>query len=227
MTNQNGEAGQTADEESRSKARIDFLFHMYNQIFHDIDRHILVVWQSLSLVVGGFAVFALVEKQVIPLDIATALIILLVAWAIAHVYDAAHWYDRSIAIITNIERQFLTQSDLRDIHHYFESHRQKPRMIMHLRIQYAFASILGLIVLYYHFTTRVVPGFGLPITAFEPLRALPYFVLLVSTVLVLRLRGRRHRDYNDFIMRSPGAPIQSVAASTVSGEQMPASKPQT
>src|SRR5713101_733047 len=118
----------TPNDDSRAKARTDFLFHMYNQIFHDIDRHILVIWQSLSVLIGGLAVFALAEKQIISLDMASALVVLLVAWAIAHVYDAGHWYDRSIAIITNIERQFLKPTDLREIHYYFESHRKRPQM---------------------------------------------------------------------------------------------------
>ena len=46
--------------------RKEFLLKMYDQMFNDINTHILVVWQSVGVVVGAFAVFALVEKNIIP-----------------------------------------------------------------------------------------------------------------------------------------------------------------
>ena len=98
------------------KARSDFLIAMYNQMMNDINRHIIVVWQDVGVLLGAFAVFALVEKQILSLDIATALIILLCIWMLAHVYDASYWYNRNLVIIANIERQFLRDSDLKEIH---------------------------------------------------------------------------------------------------------------
>src|SRR5262245_16570834 len=106
----------------KAKRRSDFLIAMYGKLMNDINRHIVVVWQSVGVLFGAFAVFALVEKQVISLDIAASLIIFLCAWVIAHVYDAGYWYNRNLVIIANIERQFLRRSDLRDIHYYFGKH---------------------------------------------------------------------------------------------------------
>jgi hypothetical protein len=77
------------------KARSDFLIAMYNQLMNDINRHIVVVWQSVGVLFGAFAVFALVEKQIISLDVATSLIVLLCAWVVAHVHDASYWYNRN------------------------------------------------------------------------------------------------------------------------------------
>jgi hypothetical protein len=77
------------------KARSDFLIAMYNQLMNDINRHIVVVWQSVGVLFGAFAVFALVEKQTISLDVATSLIVLLCAWVVAHVHDASYWYNRN------------------------------------------------------------------------------------------------------------------------------------
>jgi hypothetical protein len=43
--------------------RSDFLLKMYDQMFNDIDTHILVVWQSVAVVVGAFAVLADIQKR--------------------------------------------------------------------------------------------------------------------------------------------------------------------
>jgi hypothetical protein len=69
--------------------RKEFLLKVYDQMFNDIDTHILVVWQSVGVVVGAFAVFALVEKNIIPIDYACSLMVMLSAWLIAHLYDAS------------------------------------------------------------------------------------------------------------------------------------------
>lgn len=93
-----------ADEFNSEKARSDFLIAMYNQLMGDINRHIVVVWQSVTTLVGAFAAWSLVEKNVISLDIAVTLIVGLSAWVLAHVYDAAYWYNRNLVIIANIEK---------------------------------------------------------------------------------------------------------------------------
>ena len=108
------------------------LLQMYDQMFNDINRHIMVVWQSVGVLVGAFAIFALTEKQVVTVDVAASLIVLIAGWSLAHLYDAAYWYNRNLVIIANIERQFLRQSDLRDIHYYFGAHRPTNLMITHL-----------------------------------------------------------------------------------------------
>src|SRR3954469_13812369 len=141
-------------------ARKEFLLKMYDQMFNDINTHILVVWQSVGVLVGAFALFALAEKGVLPTDIATAMIVLLASWLLAHLQDASYWYNRNLVIIANIERQFLVESDLRDIHYYFGEHRPQNRMISHLRIQFAFGASLGAIMLLVHFVRQVVPGFS-------------------------------------------------------------------
>ncbi len=109
--------------------RAELLLKMYDQMFNDINRHIMVVWQSIGVVVGALTIFALVEKNVVSLDIAVSIVLLLCAWLLAHLFDAAYWYNRNLVIIANIERQFLTQDDLKNIHYYFGKHRPKNKMI--------------------------------------------------------------------------------------------------
>jgi hypothetical protein len=192
-----------------SDNREELLLKMYDQLFNDINRHITVIWQSISVVIGAFAVFALVEKKVVSLDIASAIIILLVAWLIAHLYDAAYWYNRNLTMIANIERQFLKKEDLRNIQYYFGKHRPVNSMLTHLKIQYALGVGLGGLVLLYHFINRVAPGFNAPIANFDPIRALPYVLVIVSVIYLVWLRKNRHDSYKEFLENSPGIEVDT------------------
>lgn len=191
--------------------RDEFLVEMYQQMFNDINRHIMVVWQSVGVVVGAFAIFALVEKHVLSLDIAASIMILLCAWLYAHLVDSGYWYNRNLAIIANIERQFLTKDDLRNIHYYFGKHRPTNKMITHLRIQQALGVGLSGLILLYHFLTRVWPGFSLPLSMFEPVRALPYVVAVAAIIYGVFLRKDRDKAYAEFIENSPGIDVDTQA----------------
>jgi fumarate reductase subunit C len=189
--------------------RDELLLKMYDQLFNDINRHITVIWQSVSVVVGAFAIFALAEKKVVTLDIATAIIVLLVNWLIAHLYDAAYWYNRNLTMIANIERQFLTKKDLKDIHYCFGKHRPANKMLTHLKIQYALGIGLGGTVLLFHFMIRVFPGFNSPISCFDPVRSLPYVLLFISIIYLFFLRRNRKESYKEFLKNSPGIDIDT------------------
>jgi len=184
--------------------RKELLLRMYDQLFNDINRHILVVWQSVGLVVGAFAVLALAEKQVITIDIATSLFVLLAAWLVAHLYDASYWYNRNLVMIANIEKLFLESDDLRRVHYYFGRHRPKNRMISHLRIQYVLAIGLSAIVMMFHFLTRVAPGFDSSLQYFDLQRALPYLTLLAAIIYLWRAKRGDDERYAEFLANSPG-----------------------
>lgn len=179
-------------------------------MFNDIDTHILVVWQSVGVVVGAFAVFALVEKNIIPIDFACSLMIMLSAWLIAHLYDASYWYNRNLVIIANIERQFLGVADLKDIHYYFGKHRAKSAMLTHLKIQYWLGIGIALLFAFYHFATRVLPGIHQPVRNFEFPRSLPYLFILLSFVLLWLLRNNRIESYEEFLRNSPGITVKTT-----------------
>ncbi|MDD5327476.1 MAG: hypothetical protein PHY02_06640 [Phycisphaerae bacterium] len=182
---------------------------MYDQMFNDINTHIMVVWQSIGAVVGAFAFFALAEKNIISVDIATALILLLVGWFIAHLYDAAYWYNRNLCIIANIEKEFLIKDDLKNIHYYMGQHRPNNAMITHIKIQYALGVGIGLLVVLYHFFTRVVPGFSSSWDNFELQHSLPYILFVVSIIYLLHLRKQRNKSYSEFLKNSPGKDIDT------------------
>lgn len=182
---------------------------MYDQMFSDINRHITVIWQSVGVVVGAFAIFALVEKSVISLDLATSIIIILCGWLFAHMLDAGYWYNRNLVIISNIERQFLLASDQKDIQYYFGAHRSKSnRMITHLRIQSALGWGILILIVLFHFLQRVAPGM-VSNSVFEPVRALPYIVLVLSLGFCWWLACDRNRSYSSFVNNSPGIPVDN------------------
>jgi hypothetical protein len=187
----------------KAEARNQLLLKMYDQMFNDINRHILVIWQSIGVVVGAFALFSLVEKQIIPIDFAAALLFLLCGWMLAQLYDSAYWYNRNLVIIANIEREFLEVADLRRIHYYFGAHRGN-KMIFHLRIQRYLAWGLILLVLIFHFATRVIPGLHLPLSNFNLQRSVPYLSLLFIFPFVNYVRNARAEAYEEFLQNSPG-----------------------
>ena len=190
--------------------RKTFLLKMYDQMFADINRNIMVVWQSIGVVVGAVALFALVEKQVLTLDWACTLFMVLAGWSIAHSQEAGYWYNRNLAIIANIERQFLRQSDLKEIHYYFGAHRPGNKLLDQLRLQVMLAAVVGLIFLGYHFQVRVAAGLKAPFSNFEWPRALPYIAAFITFAGLYRNRARLNRKYAEFLENSPGVQVDTT-----------------
>jgi hypothetical protein len=190
--------------------RKTFLIEMYKQMFADINRHMTVVWQAVSVVVGAFAVLALVEKQVIPIDIAVSLIVILCGWLYLHMIDGAYWYNRNLVIIANIERQFLVKSDLKDIQYYFGEHRSvKNRMISYFRVQAWLGIAIATLVLLFHFSTRVFPGFSAEMSSFEFSRSLPYLAAIGSLIFCWWFAWDRQESYKTFRKNSPGIQVDT------------------
>lgn len=187
-----------------------FLLKMYDQMFADINRNIMVVWQSIGVVLGTVALFPLVDKQVLTLDWACTLFIVVAGWSIAHSQQAGYWYNRNLAIIANIERQFLRQSDLKEIHYYFGAHRPANKLLDQLKLQVIMAAAVGIIFLVYHFHVRVAAGLGEPFSHFDWPRALPYIVALLTLVGLWWNRTRLDRKYMEFIENSPGVQVDTT-----------------
>lgn len=182
--------------------RREFLIHAYDQLWNHINSHLLVVWQSIGVMIGIFAALALVQKNILPLDLATALIIGAAAWLAAHVYDAAYWYNRNLAIITNIERQFLTIDDLKLVHPYFKDHRSGG-LIGHLRIQLTLAASVATVFLVYDFAVR----HPLDHLTLKDGRLLPLGTFVVGFAVLLFMRHRYEQAYGKFLRDAPGLPI--------------------
>jgi len=157
---------------------------------------------------SAFAIFALTEKQVISLDVAATLILLIAFWLLANLLDASYWYNRNLAIITHIEQEFLEAGDLKSIHYYFGKHRPNNKMITHLRIQAVLGIGVTILILAWHFSERVLPGIR-SASQPEPIRALPYIAVAIALILLVRLRHALDRKYKEFLENSPGKPIDT------------------
>lgn len=142
---------------AESDRRDEFLIAMYEQLMNDINRHITVVWQSIATLVAAVAVFGFVKDNILSFDLAVSIVILICVWLIWHVYDACYWYSRNLVIISNIERQFLIDSDLKDIHYYFGKHRPSAKMISHLRYQRHLALFVSIMFLAFHYSSVLNP----------------------------------------------------------------------
>ncbi len=191
-----------------SAGREDFLIAQYNQLMGSINRHLTVIWQSLTALIGSFTIHTLVEKNVISMDIAVSLGVLVAIWSVCHIIDAGYWYNHNLVIIANIERQFMTASDAREIHYYFTGYRQSNEMIVHLKIQMGLAISILAAVIVFHFMDRVFPGFSAPISNFDLKRSFPYMCLGSGFLIVWLLYSKRSKDYNELIERSPGKVIK-------------------
>lgn len=194
-------------------ARKELLLRMYDQMFNDINRHINVIWQPITVIIGSPVLLAAAIQGFIPIDIAEALIILLVGWLIATLYDSAYWYNRNLAIIANIERQFLTKTDLRLIHYYFGEHRTKYSMLTHMRIQWGLGVGIGAGVLLHHFLTQALPMNPYVYTPATPFRVeviFPYLAATFAFVWGYIVRKHRIKSYEEFIKNSPGKRVDTT-----------------
>lgn len=207
--------------------RDEFLVKMYEQMFNDIDRHHKIVWQVIGVLIGSFAVIALTEKGLIPIDIAVSVIVLISLWVIAHVYDSNYWYNRNLVIISNIERQFLEKEDLKNIQYYFGEHRDKNAVQTSLKIQLYIAWGLIILFLAYHFITEIYPGFMLSWeeSKIDWMKSVPYVVLLIFYMRLVRwIKKKREKDYVEFVTNSPGIEIDTSGINYGSGHPIPDKK---
>ena len=192
------------------KARSDFLIAMYNQLMNDINRHIVVVWQSVTALLGAFAAWSLIEKNIISLDVAVTFIIVIATWVIAHVYDFGYWYNRNLAMIANIERQFLKQSDLREIHYYWGKHRQSNPIIRHLKLQMWLALGIAALVLGIQFNAVIVPLFRNCFANWQAQNFLPWFAAAFGICVWYRQHRHNAKKLREFLRNSPGKEVDTT-----------------
>ncbi|SHG42181.1 hypothetical protein [Pedobacter caeni] len=183
--------------------RSDFLLAMYNQLCSEMDRHIKITWQIVGVLLSTLAVFALVDKNIMPLDIACSIILGVCALAIGIIIESNFWYNRNLVIIANIERQFLLESDSKEIQHYFTKHRSGNTYIDMMLIQMVFVIIVVLLMFIYHTSQRVVSSFSLS-NDIDYSKTMPTIVILTTIILAYLFHKKRIENYNTFVNNSPG-----------------------
>ncbi len=187
--------------------RDELLLKMYDQMLNDINRHITVTWQSIATVLGTLSILGLSQQEFMPIDFSITLILVVCTWLLSHLLDAGYWYNRNLAIIANIEKQYLKKKDLQEIHYYFGKHRPNNKMLTHLKIQFHLGLTIALLFIFYHFFTRVSPGFSESFTEFDYIRAIPYFFICFAYFYLCRLNKNKNESYQEFLKNSPGKDI--------------------
>ena len=204
------------DDDRRN--RTQFLLAMYGATWDNINRHILVVWQSVAALFAALAASYLSGKELLNPDFGTSLIVLATGWSIAHSIDSTAWYNRNLLIISNIERQFLFDADEKEIHHYFGKHRG-ARPIEHIMIQIVLAAVIGTLALMQHFAARVVPGFVAPWKDIDLWRAAPCVLAGVVLISLVWFYQDVTKKYKRLLSQSPGRMQPAAAGNGSSAEQ--------
>jgi hypothetical protein len=187
-------------------ARQEFLLRMYSELWANISRHIIVVWQSVTAVLGGGALFALAGRGVLSIDLATTLFLVVVAWSLGHLMDASAWFNRNLHIASNIERIFLGREDLQRVHFYFAEPR-RGSMIEHFRLQRVLGVTLMAIILLVHFFGRVWPHMFSAGHRSEALLGMPYIVAGGAVIALVFFGRRLQQRYALLLEESPGEPL--------------------
>lgn len=137
------------EEQTEKQARREFLINIYNQAFNNINRHITIVWQSVSILVASFVSIVFTEKYDVSIYLSYIILSFYITWMIAHLYDSNHWYTRNIHLVTNIERYFLKKKDKKRLHYFFTKHLDAKHVADTFRIQIYFARAIWAISYFY------------------------------------------------------------------------------
>lgn len=201
MSNTQPLAPKPSDMES---PRTEFLLEMYRQTSNHLNRHILLLWQSVALLGGAYAAFAFQEKNVISIHLATAIAFLLCGWFCANVFDAYAWFDRNLVIIANIERLFLDKRDAALVHPFFLDHRKPEDLVQHFKIQLFLGMMIATLVAAVHVLKQVIPSLKIPNGVFDPEVAMPYAALAISIWYCVRVKNKVFKRAADLRVSSPG-----------------------
>lgn len=191
---------------------------MYRVLWDNITRHITGTWRAIGTLVATAALFALVEKDIIPLDVATSLMVLAAGWYIAVAFDGSLWFNRNQHIVTNIEQLFLDPTnDTPLVHPYFQKHR-KPTMTTHFLVQVSVGWSLILLFLTYHWNTRIVGNLNSS-APIQLTKALPYIFGIGILILTFYLQRKNKKSLCRLQSGSPGhIAIQQLHSRTESSQ---------
>lgn len=185
--------------------RKEFLLSIYNQMWSNINRHILLTWQPVALIFTVIGLFALAGNNIVNYAIIISIVILFCGWYLAHIIDSSHWFNRNIVIISNIEKQFLMDSDEKEVHFYFKRiHKQKEKMIDHFKIQFSLG--IGIIIIsILLYLTKISWKIHLSTPSISSIiNGLPFIFLLIITCLLWKQYKNNFDKYNELISKSPG-----------------------
>lgn len=176
------------------------LIEMYSQLMHDVKRHVVIVWQSICMLIAAITAFALIKDNLFSLDMAASVALIACIWLLVHVYDSSFWYNRNIAIIDNIEKQFLRQDESGVMKSFFSESHPKGVYLSHC-VQRALGISVAVLVLGFQFYETILPIL-LGRTDFEVLNSAPW-VIAACGILIWAIKSYSNiKKYDEFIKNS-------------------------
>jgi hypothetical protein len=190
------------EDSVRAKARLDFLATMYKTMWDNINRHVTVMWQSVAVLASAFAASFFLKGGILEgrgpaVDVIASLVVVACMWVIAHAYDAGLWCNRNLQIIGNIERELLDPADAVRIHP-FVGGRRKNELLGYFQIQVVLAVSLAGFAMVGHFHSRVRDQLS-PDNPIDPIKILPYAVLVAGAGWVWWVRRSTRRSFDRFV----------------------------
>jgi hypothetical protein len=190
------------EEAHRMSPREVFLLEVYKQCSAHLNRHVSSIWQCIAVLVAAGATLGL-DKTTPLLDYAVSAALLSCAWFAAMALDASAWFNRNISIITNVERLFLAESDVRLVHPFFAMEHKPDRLIQQLHVQLLLGGSIAGLLLLFHASHRTF----LPVSCSsldDGVRFLPWLVTATSLAYLRRVWVRQVRQQREIDRLSPG-----------------------
>lgn len=102
----------TSKDKDRETWRNEFLLRLYDDLWRSIDRVESGIWQFVALyaVIAGLMISTVRES--VPRSIAVVFSLIISFWGINVAINAGKWFNRNLAFVINIEKQFLFAEDL-------------------------------------------------------------------------------------------------------------------
>jgi hypothetical protein len=190
------------------KAKYDFLIAMHKTMWDNINRHTTVLWQSAGVVTTSLGATFLLQRAGnsfgeagAAVDVASAIVIAAGSWLVAHAIDAAHWFNRNIQIISNIEEIFFSKMPRKEwVHPYGSGYTRENKMLLHMKIQASLGAFVAIGAFLLHFFSRVWPTLCL-CGRIEPARTLPTISLALGLVACTVVRFVTRRSYDAFLKK--------------------------
>lgn len=191
--------------------RREFMLHLYDKLWMDTEITIKMLWQTILIFFGALATLVLTKYQLstsnlfFPLNMTYTAMILAIMWMLGHIINSSYWFNRNLAMITNIEKQFLNKKDEKLIHYYFLSPRPF-KMLPYFKLQFIFILIVGILLILYHFFNFFLPLYKELNFCSLLVKSVifPYYIGIAGTIFLFLLHKAGENKYNEFNIKSPG-----------------------
>lgn len=196
------ESGEGKEVKEFRGQRHDFILHYYNMAVKDLDRHLLIGWQTIAVVAGAAASLSLGYKGDLPVPIAVVVTVVVLCWGMLNIIDANFWALRAIAFLANVEAVYFRESDRQFFNPYAGKH---PRYELLRTLAYQAWLILALLAVAVVFAIWSGLDYG---SVTEPrdvlLWSLSLWFLLGGIWVIFTSWRRQLGGYRRFVKDSPG-----------------------